>query len=1300
MRSLRIPVVAILAITLVCVLGLPAAHAVTTNFVAGAGYAAGSAAEVSSAEAFTGSGSWQKSYPGAPVEMYIDPVSQFGTTFTVDEIADIRYWTKNDGTNPSNVDFYMKIYTVPDLVDDDAGWYGRRLNAEPLYSNSYAPQANAWVEWSAASPPQNQLVWFDSNNVNNLGFYGSPTLADLQAGAIDWSTWPGGGGGNATPIDYGSETVLYFTIGTGSGWPSFDGYLDAITIELTNGDSYVFDLEGPADPVYVDDDWAGAAAATEVAPGLFMGHNAYDTINGAVAVAQTHVNVAAGSYQEQVVIDHDLELVGAGIGVSTILSPATLTTTYATSKNYKPVVTVIGAPNALVSGFTVDGAGAGNANVTFVGVGWFNSGGELSECHVTGIRNSPLDGAQHGLGIYGISDDGGSYTIECRDNVVDDFQKNGISWNAVNSTTTDVVLTGNQVTGSPGMSAANGDPAQNGIQVLGDLTTVLLDGNTVDGVGYDNSTNPTKYVATSVLLYYADATVSNNQITNAQAAGYMIEGSANFQDNTIGVLKYGDSGYGLIASDPPAAVPSPFDFTEGGGTASRKAGLLTNTIDGNVISFSGVDYLGTVGIESDAGYYDFLADGPETQILTITNNTVTGFEVAVALFECTSGCSGSDFGSIDVHYNDFTGNDYGLYTNAFSAPVEASCNWWGDISGPTAVDNINGTGAAIDGAATAQPWLDGPGGACTLSPDYVSAGPAPSEINGCTNCILIPIDLSRSDVSAARGVSVTFELSPELELCGTPTISLGPGTFYDGYAGQVQEFFLDNGNGTYTFDSSILGSPCGPEVGGEVFAVPVTHAPGIVVDTTGTLSINSVILRDCANAPLPATPGPGATIEIDVTAPGVITNLAAVQKTTGNDTDGTTIIDLAWDLPVDLDLTAVEVYRKGFGFYPEYDDDGGSAPTAPTDPTDALANGWVLAASLPANATSLADEPAVRDFWYYVAFALDECYASAVSNQTDGTLNYHLGDVALAPTGDNSVSTLDISALGAAYGTADGDVSYNAAADVGPTTNYSVAALPTTDNLIQFEDLIMFAINHSQVSRSEPVAAVATNRVEVSVPAGYAVGDMISIPVRMGGDGTLQGVSISVDWNQSVLEYTGYSAGSLMSSQGAPLFSPKPGVLDAAVLGRESQGISGEGLVANLHFRVRGDGDPGVRVAEVDARNANNERVTLDGAVVGGTPPPSGVVSRSALRPNAPNPFNPRTTVYFDLAQSGRVQVRVYAVNGRLVRKLVSGSMEAGPHEVLWDGVDDSGRSVASGTYHVQLVAPDHTDSRSIVLLK
>ena len=78
----------------------------------------------------------------------------------------------------------------------------------------------------------------------------------------------------------------------------------------------------------------------------------------------------------------------------------------------------------------------------------------------------------------------------------------------------------------------------------------------------------------------------------------------------------------------------------------------------------------------------------------------------------------------------------------------------------------------------------------------------------------------------------------------------------------------------------------------------------------------------------------------------------------------------------------------------------------------------------------------------------------------------------------------------------------------------------------------------------------------------------------------------------------------------------------------------------------------------------------------------------AAARPRLscyPNPFNPQTTVRFELAAAGRARVGVYDITGRFVRGLVEDDFEAGSHESTWDGRDGQGRPVAAGTYLARL---------------
>lgn len=71
---------------------------------------------------------------------------------------------------------------------------------------------------------------------------------------------------------------------------------------------------------------------------------------------------------------------------------------------------------------------------------------------------------------------------------------------------------------------------------------------------------------------------------------------------------------------------------------------------------------------------------------------------------------------------------------------------------------------------------------------------------------------------------------------------------------------------------------------------------------------------------------------------------------------------------------------------------------------------------------------------------------------------------------------------------------------------------------------------------------------------------------------------------------------------------------------------------------------------------------------------------------SSPNPFNPRTTLRFELAEQGIVELDVYDAGGRRVRRLLDGvPLQSGPHAIVWNGSDDVGRALPSGAYLVRL---------------
>jgi hypothetical protein len=103
----------------------------------------------------------------------------------------------------------------------------------------------------------------------------------------------------------------------------------------------------------------------------------------------------------------------------------------------------------------------------------------------------------------------------------------------------------------------------------------------------------------------------------------------------------------------------------------------------------------------------------------------------------------------------------------------------------------------------------------------------------------------------------------------------------------------------------------------------------------------------------------------------------------------------------------------------------------------------------------------------------------------------------------------------------------------------------------------------------------------------------------------------------------------------------------------------------------------------------------VEGAV-GGAP-----VAVTRLLPIAPNPFNPRTTIRYELARSEVVTVRVLDVSGRVVRTLLHAPQDPDTHAITWDGRDDAGLELASGVYWARLsTSTGFRASTKLVLLK
>jgi len=92
------------------------------------------------------------------------------------------------------------------------------------------------------------------------------------------------------------------------------------------------------------------------------------------------------------------------------------------------------------------------------------------------------------------------------------------------------------------------------------------------------------------------------------------------------------------------------------------------------------------------------------------------------------------------------------------------------------------------------------------------------------------------------------------------------------------------------------------------------------------------------------------------------------------------------------------------------------------------------------------------------------------------------------------------------------------------------------------------------------------------------------------------------------------------------------------------------------------------------------------------------VPARLVLHQNAPNPFNPSTTIRFEMPEAGPARLVVFDVRGRALRTLVDRSLEAGTQSATWDGRDDAGHRLGSGIYFYRLDGVGTSLVRKMVL--
>ena len=214
------------------------------------------------------------------------------------------------------------------------------------------------------------------------------------------------------------------------------------------------------------------------------------------------------------------------------------------------------------------------------------------------------------------------------------------------------------------------------------------------------------------------------------------------------------------------------------------------------------------------------------------------------------------------------------------------------------------------------------------------------------------------------------------------------------------------------------------------------------------------------------------------------------------------------------------------------------------------------------------------------------------------------------------------------------------------------------------------------------------------------VGEEMAIAVSLQDFAELKGYGLSVSYDPQLLSFVGTEVENSILGTGefaeGHVVANKDGLVSLVAYG--DVGTEGD-LGLNLVFRsLREIEDSYIEILNGELRDGNYGLNSLD------TPVSVRIQTRPevyALRNNYPNPFNPETTLKYDLPDAGDVKLEVYNMLGQVVRTLVNERQTAGRYAVQWDATNDRGQSMSSGIYFYRVqVGGEFTDVKKMLLLK
>jgi parallel beta-helix repeat protein len=555
--------------------------------------------------------------------------------------ADLFTWDGSTLTNITNTANYKEYEPVSNADGTKIVYWSGETVAEPIntthtltYSGGtwtkdvgFTPIADSyWATWTTTAATQIALTVMSSKDV---------LIYDSTGALVTDLSGPGYSGG----VIGGVQQWNFFGTGPAQG-PN--GQF-VITSNAGRGATPGRDIiiAAPRTALYVDDAGSDSNPGTAAAP--------FATIQKAIneSVAGGTVNVAAGTYDEQVVITKSLTIQGAGnttiirpSGPGTLTSLYTLGTQAGAFWNGMTLASIIsvqnvGSPGVTVKDLKVDGVNvntACGANYV-VGISYGETAGTIDNVTVVNLNNVPIATRTYGMWLDAVST---TVSVQVKNSRISYYNKNAIT-------------------------------------ARGEKLTVNIHHNTMDGPGTPGTQVPNGVV----LAFGCGGTVSYNDISNHYytAGTWLSCGIMGYEARDGIIMDHNnvhDTDVGIAPSSHSDIYGNQLHGCRWG--IELESGAHDNNIYNNDIYNNSEYGIHLLGLGAGDGYYTGPGDEPGT--------------------------------GNKANYNDIHGNTLGGVQNWDSTQTfDALYNWWGDETGPSHDLNLGGKGDAVSDNVDFSPWL-------------------------------------------------------------------------------------------------------------------------------------------------------------------------------------------------------------------------------------------------------------------------------------------------------------------------------------------------------------------------------------------------------------------------------------------------------------------------------------------------------------------------------------------------------------------------------------------------------------------